>query len=194
MVPTQVQPLGGGTGNWTAASSDVSSLPVAMLAMQLPPSTTCTAAKDETGTHIVSCSVSRYSPIRLLAAAATHTIVYMSWDASLPLQNLQNQGMCQAGLGLAWKNDGAVCRDPTCHLSRPETHRPGRASVRLCTGSITSSQSAAGCCAEQSGWPSAYRFVEPGRCSVSMVRRAAFETLSLLAAHRVCAFPWERRK
>jgi hypothetical protein len=51
------------------------------------------------------------------------------------------------------------------------------------------SQSAAGCCAEQSGWPSAYRFVEPGRCSVSMVRWAAFETLSLLAAHRVCAFP-----
>jgi hypothetical protein len=53
VVPTQVQPLGGGTGNWTAASSDVSSLPVAVLAMQLSPSTTCTTAKDETGTHIV---------------------------------------------------------------------------------------------------------------------------------------------
>jgi hypothetical protein len=89
---------------------------VAMLAMQLSPLTTCTTA-DETGAYIV-IEVSAASLRPGLSLPCDVHIVYMSWTPRSPCRPGHVSGWLRSCLD----DDGSVCREPTFHLSCPETH------------------------------------------------------------------------
>jgi hypothetical protein len=155
--------------------NDVSSLG-RHASMQLSPPTTCTTA-DETGAHLVievSTAILRSG----LSLPQEAHIVYLSWTPRSPCR-FTDRGICQAGLGHI-EADGSVCREPTCHLSRPKPIDLVELR-RLCTDP-----------SHQSGRTSAYRSSSLADAASGLL--GCFETLSSLAAHCICAFPWERRK